>query len=323
MQQRIVKIRDISQQFGVSTRTLRYYEQIGLLSSVRSDAYAYRMYDQDAIMRLRQILVLRKLQISIRDISQILKHDDVQHALCVFLKQVDQVDRQIQALQSLKQILQALVVQLRGLEENSQPLEMESLYQDALQQLQSIAFEQQERKLPTMDELQQSDHILSALQQVRIVRLPPMRFAAYRAISESPEKDCWDVMLPWYHANNLDLVQSVRVFGHNNPDPDGQNPAYGYEVMISIPPDVGVQAPLYELEFTGGLYAAHVCTLANIGEVWQGLIEWSNGNEQYAPDFSGFYSHHPGLEETLNMDALNHQGDMQLDILLPIALRKE
>lgn len=66
-------IRQVSADFSVSTRTLRYYEQIGLLRSVKIDAYAYRAYDEEAIARLQQVLVLRKLRISLKQIATILR----------------------------------------------------------------------------------------------------------------------------------------------------------------------------------------------------------------------------------------------------------
>jgi len=64
----LIKIRDISNKYNVSARTLRYYEDMGLLTSIRSDEYAYRLYDAQAIIKLEQILILRKLNISIKDI---------------------------------------------------------------------------------------------------------------------------------------------------------------------------------------------------------------------------------------------------------------
>lgn len=319
MLQQVMKIRDVSQQYGVSTRTLRYYEQIGLLPSVRSEEYAYRMYDAAAVHRLRQILVLRKLQVPISDISRILNQPDARQALDVFFRQLDQLDGQIHAMQELRRVIDALITQLKRVED-VRSLEMESLYGQALLQLQSADYRQdQQEELPTMEELDQSAQIVSAIQEVRIVKLPPMRFAAYRAISASPEQECWDIILPWYQRNQLAQAANVRVFGHNNPDPDGTNPEYGYEIMVSVSPEMQLEAPLYEINFPGGLYAAHVCTLANIGEVWHELIKWTRESKQYEPDFSGWYSHHPGLEETLDMDAVTLGNEMQLDILVPIS----
>lgn len=67
----MIKIRDVSAKYEIIARTLRYYEDMGLISSVRSDDYAYRLYDETAIKRLEQILILRKLNISIKDIQRI------------------------------------------------------------------------------------------------------------------------------------------------------------------------------------------------------------------------------------------------------------
>ena len=48
----LVKIRDLSVKYNISARTLRYYEDMGLIQSTRSEEYAYRLYDEAAIKRL-------------------------------------------------------------------------------------------------------------------------------------------------------------------------------------------------------------------------------------------------------------------------------
>lgn len=70
----LIKIREISSKYDISARTLHYYEDMGLLTSIRSSDYSYRMYDEKAVRRLEQILILRKLNISIKDIQRILIH---------------------------------------------------------------------------------------------------------------------------------------------------------------------------------------------------------------------------------------------------------
>ena len=73
----LVKIRDVSCKYGLSPRALRYYEDAGLLTSIRTEGYAYRVYDENAVKRLEQILILRKLNISIKDIKRMANHDIV------------------------------------------------------------------------------------------------------------------------------------------------------------------------------------------------------------------------------------------------------
>lgn len=72
----LLKITEVSKNFNISTRTLRYYEQIGLLKSTKKDDYAYRVYDENAILRLQQIIVLRKLRIPLKQIMTVLESEN-------------------------------------------------------------------------------------------------------------------------------------------------------------------------------------------------------------------------------------------------------
>ncbi len=65
---KLMTISEVTNTFNVSTRMLRYYDEIGLLTSTRMEDYAYRVYDESAVRRLQQILTLRKLRISLKKI---------------------------------------------------------------------------------------------------------------------------------------------------------------------------------------------------------------------------------------------------------------
>ena len=54
---------------GVSTRTLRYYDQIGLLSPVRLSSSGYRIYGQAEVDTLQQILFYREMGMPLADIA--------------------------------------------------------------------------------------------------------------------------------------------------------------------------------------------------------------------------------------------------------------
>jgi len=64
----LIRINDVADSFRISSRTLRYYEQVGILWSNHPENKAQRYYDDAALERLKQIIVLRKLQIPIKDI---------------------------------------------------------------------------------------------------------------------------------------------------------------------------------------------------------------------------------------------------------------
>ena len=55
---------------GVSTRTLRYYDQIGILKPTRINSSGYRIYGLAEVDRLQQILFYRELGISLEQIDR-------------------------------------------------------------------------------------------------------------------------------------------------------------------------------------------------------------------------------------------------------------
>jgi DNA-binding transcriptional MerR regulator len=57
---------------GVSTRTLRYYDEIGLLKPTRVASSGYRIYGQDEVDRLQQILFYRELGFTLDEIKKLL-----------------------------------------------------------------------------------------------------------------------------------------------------------------------------------------------------------------------------------------------------------
>ncbi len=97
-----------------SARVLRYYEDMGLINSTRSDDYAYRMYDEEVIKRLEQILILRKLNISIKDIQRIFCTHGSDVVLEVLGKKVDDIDGEVSLLHELKEIVLEFIKQVEN-----------------------------------------------------------------------------------------------------------------------------------------------------------------------------------------------------------------
>ncbi|WP_160725419.1 MerR family transcriptional regulator [Bacillus sp. USDA818B3_A] len=56
---------------GISTRTLRYYDEIGILKPARISSSGYRIYGQAEVDRLQQILFYRELDVSLEKIKEI------------------------------------------------------------------------------------------------------------------------------------------------------------------------------------------------------------------------------------------------------------
>ncbi len=106
-------ISQAAKSFGISARMLRYYEQAGLIESYRRDDYAYRMYNEATLLRLRQILVLRKLRIPIKQIKAILQKPDAVTAIEIFCRNISELDEEITALSTIRNILGRFVDELQ------------------------------------------------------------------------------------------------------------------------------------------------------------------------------------------------------------------
>lgn len=61
---------------GVSTRTLRYYDEIELLKPARINSSGYRIYGQQQVDRLQQILFYRELGLGLEQIKEIVNNPD-------------------------------------------------------------------------------------------------------------------------------------------------------------------------------------------------------------------------------------------------------
>ncbi|MET4637597.1 MerR family transcriptional regulator [Mycetocola sp. 2940] len=65
-------IQEIARHAGTTSRTLRHYGDVGLLRPSRVGANGYRYYDEDALVRLQRILLLRELGLGLPAIADVL-----------------------------------------------------------------------------------------------------------------------------------------------------------------------------------------------------------------------------------------------------------
>lgn len=320
----------VSKTLGISSRMLRYYEQIGLIQSRRMEDYAYRVYDEDAIRRLRQIIILRKLRVPVKQIREIFSNNDATSVINIFERNISELDEQITAISTVRSILSRLVLELR--EKANMQLKLDYLSDSSVFAIvDSISFPKntlQEEK--TMDDLNKANDALSKLEtkNVRIVYLPPMTVAASYASGEfewgvGPEATSKIEQFVW-ETGLLNIKPDARGMGFDCSREDLMVTLDGnvtaYEAWVSIPDDMAVTAPLTKKTFGGGLYAAHVLRDWNFQADWRMLIEWAQANEKYELDLG-----RPCFEEILNYYNLMQNGakmeDTQIDLLLPIKLR--
>ncbi|MDQ0362055.1 MerR family transcriptional regulator [Breznakia pachnodae] len=326
-------VSQVSKEYGVSTRMLRYYEQVGLLHSLRKEGYAYRVYDNDALTRLQQIIVLRKLRIPVKQIIRILNNSDAVQVVEIFRENIDQLDDEITALSTVKSILLRFVEEIR----EKTDVSLHLLSDDTLLSvIGSLSFsDNQIKKVKeeiSMEELNKADQSLSKItdKDVRIIYLPPMTMAAVYASGEGCEGVTGDLINQFVVDNNLlDIKPDLRSFGFDCPieEPEIGRKSHRYEMWVSVPDDMEIPKPFVRREFKGGLYAAHVLRSWDFQD-WRLLGDWVKESDKYDNDWgsSRWQSKETlfgqGLEETLNFYNYARKGfpmqEMQLDLLFPI-----
>ncbi|MEM9429300.1 MAG: MerR family transcriptional regulator [Pseudomonadota bacterium] len=71
-----MQIGELAAELGVSTKTLRHYESVGLLSPAERRDNGYRVYPPNAVARARQIVALRALDLPLAAISNLMRQDE-------------------------------------------------------------------------------------------------------------------------------------------------------------------------------------------------------------------------------------------------------
>lgn len=101
-------ISQVARLTGVSIRTLQYYDEIGLLKPSELTTAGYRMYDDNALQILQQILFFKELGFPLKEIKEILEKPDFDRIAAfkkqkeLFLLKRDRLDRLIQLLERLE-----------------------------------------------------------------------------------------------------------------------------------------------------------------------------------------------------------------------------
>lgn len=101
-------ISQVAKLTGISIRTLQYYDEIGLLKPSELTSSGYRLYDDNALQTLQQILFFKELGFSLKEIQEILRKPDFDR-IAVFKKQKElfllkrnRMDQLIQLLERLE-----------------------------------------------------------------------------------------------------------------------------------------------------------------------------------------------------------------------------
>lgn len=330
---KLMTISEVAKTFNVSTRMLRYYDEIGLLPSTRKEDYAYRVYDESAVRRLQQIITLRKLRIPLKKIALIFESNEQIKIIELLQESMGELDEEISALQTIRDIFCMFITRLNFAASINVELallsdtELISVVQ--MLSLSKISFKGER----SMDDLNKAAETLSKLtdKDVRIIYLPPSAVASSHFYGEEGEAEgkAAEAMDNFVRASGLcNTKKDLRHYGFNNPS----STSHGYERFVTIPDDMDVPLPLTKKHFSGGLYAAHMIPMGDFFK-WEWLCNWVNKSSKYEIDTSKEGCRNRCLEEHLNyVNYVNlpcvinydsnlpeeEQYNLQLDLLVPI-----
>ncbi|SIT43475.1 MerR family transcriptional regulator [Paraburkholderia piptadeniae] len=114
----LLTVRDAAERLNVTPRTLKYYEERGLVTPSRSEG-RYRLYDEDDLERFSRILRLRALGFSLAGITEMLKRpletteggrnrysmDSLQQIRDGLAQQIESIDARIESVRrELKEV---------------------------------------------------------------------------------------------------------------------------------------------------------------------------------------------------------------------------
>jgi DNA-binding transcriptional MerR regulator len=123
-ERRLLRIQEVAATLGLTARTIRYYEELGLLTPAARSEGDYRLYDDDDVERLRFIKDLRDdAGFSLAEISQLLEDEaartrfrarfrettDAAERRAILEDSIGRIDRQVASLQAKADRLHAMI----------------------------------------------------------------------------------------------------------------------------------------------------------------------------------------------------------------------
>lgn len=114
-----MKISEAARRSGLSAKTIRYYEEIGLIDPARRGENGYRQYEGGAVEQLKFLSRAREVGFDIEECRQLLSlqgdsHRQSRHAKALVLEKSEQLQRRIEQLQAMQKVLEDMARRCHG-----------------------------------------------------------------------------------------------------------------------------------------------------------------------------------------------------------------
>ncbi|QUL57219.1 MerR family transcriptional regulator [Paenibacillus tritici] len=289
MNRTVVTIQQLSEQMGLTSRTLRHWEAEGLFHSGRDSSSGWRTYEEDALQCIRITALLRRMDIPIKEIQPVVERKSVFELIRV-------IENRIAALQ----------VHQKGLKRVEQQLLQTLEYLNITNKRTSVL----EELLNEMENVFMSN--VTERSTFKVITLPAMRVAYHIVVDVSPEDKAMGPLMDWL--KSATLLGTARLFGGNmKPMPSSTGKPYGYGMCATIPEGVVVPEPFQEMLLPGGLYAK-LDSDEDIGGSWNNLMNQLSHSKKYTSDPTRLC-----LEEHIRNDHPENSGNLyDLNLLEPV-----
>lgn len=298
-------IHNVAARLGLTSRTLRHWEDEGLFASVRDRQSGWRLYDDQTMGKIRFTLIMRELDIPVKDIREVLESGNPRTAALALHHRMERLGEEGESLRRRKRLLQACLTALAALPELQETRRlalMESTLASQIHSTQSIKNDWEESVMT-------SNKASSGM--FRIITLPPMRLAACNVVSASPEDEALGRVTGWAEAQGL--MGTARIFGYNTTPYTPGQAEYGWAAAVTVPDSIELPDFLEEKRLPGGLYAMLAST-NEIYDSWQALVKEINESAEVEADHG-----RPCLEEHIrNGNPAGCGNEYYLNLLEPV-----
>lgn len=111
----LLKIGEFAEKGGVSRRSLRHYEELGLLTPKKRSSGGFRLYGENDLFKLEIIKIFKELGFTLEEIKEILqpreetakpKQEQIDYSQDVLKKQLSEVGKQIRELKERRELIE-------------------------------------------------------------------------------------------------------------------------------------------------------------------------------------------------------------------------